>query len=541
MSMKKVLITGSESYIGTVLLPYLKNEGFDVTGLDTGLITDCLLYPTDPVKTIYKDTRDIKLSDLEGFDAVVYLAGISNDPFENFDPKKIYDPVRLHTVRTAKMCKKLGIKFIFSSSCSIYGKGTENLMNEDSEVYPQTPYSLNKLQIEQDLLKISDKSFVPIILRFATVFGLSPRMRFDLVVNMFSAMAFTTKKITLNSNGEAWRPLVHIRDVCQAITYSLRYKTRGAQPLILNVGSSSQNYKIIDLARIASGLIKGAKIDFLNQSKPSNGRDLIEDRKIQDGVDSRDYKISFEKIQKVYPGFVCDFTVEKGMKEMINKFTEIDLTGTDFENINFYRLQKLEYLIKHNYLTGELRWLKKPERTNNPDLTTKRLHLRLFKEADITDLYVKALNSKSVIGLTESRYRKWNKEQVREYVKLKGNIPGESLLIGIFIRGNKERHIGNIRIHSFSNYNKRAELGVLIWDKKMWGKGFASEAIDAVCDYLFYVLNLNKICAEYYGTNKASGKIFKKLGFEIEGIFKEHFFVDGKFIDAVRVAKYNHQ
>lgn len=539
--MKKVLVTGSESYIGTVLLPYLKNEGFDVTGLDTGLITDCLLYPSGPMKTIYKDTRDIQLKDLEGFDAVVYLAGISNDPFESFNPKKIYDPVRLHTIRTAKMCKKLGIKFIFSSSCSIYGKGTEELMDEDSKVFPQTPYSLNKLQIEQDLLKISDKSFVPIILRFATVFGLSPRMRFDLVVNMFSAMAFTTKKITLNSNGQAWRPLVHVRDVCKAITYSLKYKTNSARSLILNVGSSSQNYKIIDLARIAARVMLGTKIDFLNQTKPSVNKDLIKDRKIQDGVDSRDYKISFEKIQKIYPGFKCDFTVEKGMREMINKFTEINLTKNDFENINYYRLQKLEYLIKNGNLTGELRWLKRPERSNKIDLATERLHLRMFNETDITKPYIKALNSKSIIGLTESRYRKWSEKEVIEYIKLRGNVPGESLLIGIFIKGKKEKHIGNIRLHSFSGYNKRVELGVLIWDKNMWGKGFASEAISSLCDYLFYILDMHKICAEYYGINKASEKLFSKLGFKIEGIFKDHFLVDGKFIDAVRVAKYNHQ
>jgi nucleoside-diphosphate-sugar epimerase/RimJ/RimL family protein N-acetyltransferase len=537
--MKRVLVTGSESYIGTVLVDYLAKKGFDVTGMDTGLISDCLLFPTNATRTIYKDTRDITEKDLTGFDAVVYLAGISNDPFASFDPKKIYDPVRKHTVRTAKLCKKLGIKFIFSSSCSIYGKGTDALMNEDSQVYPQTPYSINKLQIEQDLTKMSDDSFKPVLLRFATVFGLSPRMRFDLVVNMFTAMAFTKRQIVLNSNGQAWRPLVHIRDVCKAIALSINYDVRGKKPLVLNVGSSSQNFKIIDLARMTSKIIKGTEVNFLNQTKSSEVNELIKDRKIQDGVDSRDYKISFEKINKIFPSFKCDFPVEKGIKEMYGKFEEIRLSKEDFENINYYRLQKIESLIKQGLLTGDLRWIKKPERHLTPELYTKRLHLRIFTEKDVSKQYVKALNNKSIIGLTESRYRTWTEQEVKDYIREKGNVPWESLLIGIFKSGKNEKHIGNIRLHSFSKHNRRVELGILIWDKTMWGKGYASEAITAVCDYVFKALNLSKICAEYYSTNKASEKIFRKLKFNKEGVFKNHFIVDGNFVDAVRVAKYN--
>lgn len=540
-SSNKILVTGSESYIGTYLLPYLHSLGLEVTGLDAGLITDCLLYPTTPTRIIYKDTRAIKESDLKPFNTVVYLAGISNDPFKSFNPKKIYDPVRSHTIRTAKLCKKLGIKFIFSSSCSIYGKGTDNLMDEESNVFPQTPYSINKLQIEQDLTKLAGKSFVPIIFRFATVFGLSPRMRFDLVVNMFTAMAFTRKSITLNSNGKAWRPLVHVSDVCKAIKYAIDFKASGHKPIILNVGSSNSNYQIITLAEIVKREIPGVKIKFLNQGGKSKDLELIKDRKIQDGVDSRDYKISFEKISKVFPGFKCDFSIERGVREMVSKFKEINLSKTDFENINYYRLQKLESLIQKGLLSSDLKWLKKIDRNNSPiNIETERLHLRLFRETDVTKPYVRALNSKKIIGLTESRYRKWNESEVREYIKNKGNIPGESLLIGIFIKG-KEKHIGNIRLHTFSTFNKRVEMGILIWDKKEWGKSYAKEAIKAVCDYAFYVLGFNKVCAEYYSTNNASSKMFKKLGFEIEGIFKEHFIVEGEFIDAVRVAKYNHQ
>lgn len=534
--MKKVLVTGSESYIGSVLTDYLEKNGFDVTGMDTGLITDCLLYPASFKKTIFKDTRDIKIADLEGFDAVVYLAGISNDPFRNFDPKKIYDPVRNHTVRTAKLCKKLGIKFIFASSCSIYGKGVDNLMNEDSTVYPQTPYSVNKLQIEEDLKKISDKSFAPTIFRFATVFGLSPRMRFDLVLNMFTAMAFATKKITLNSDGKAWRPLVHVLDVCKAIKLALNHKNISGKPLILNVGSSSSNYQIIELAKIVQAQVQGCKIEFLNNSSVKN--ELIKDRKIQDGVDSRNYKISFDKITKVFPEFECDFTVLKGVQEMLKKFEEISLKRRDFEDLKFYRLQTFEKLIKDGFITEELRWIRKlPEKPL--DLYTQRLHLRLFTTGDITPGYIRSLNSETIIGLTESRYRKWTKAEVKNYIETKGNIKNESMLIGIFLKGKKEKHIGNIRLHSFSDFNKRVEVGILIWDKLHWGKGYATEALDTISNYIFYTLNFHKICAEYYSINKASAKIFKKLKFNIEGIFKEHFFVNGEFIDAIRVAKYN--
>lgn len=356
--MKKVLVTGSQSYIGSVLAPFLTQNNYDVTGIDSGFIKDCLLYTTDNDKTIYKDVRDITVKDLKGFDVVVYLAGISNDPFRNFDPVKIYNPVRKHTIKVAKLCKKLGIKFIFSSSCSVYGKGIDGYSDETAATFPQTPYSLNKVQIEQDLAKITDRNFTPIIFRFATAFGLSLRMRFDLVINMFTAMAYTSGKIILNSNGQAWRPNVYVNDICKAIKYAIDYNPPIGQKIILNVGSTSQNYQILELAKIVQKQIPGCEIALINLVGTQIDEELIKDRKIQDGVDSRNYKISFEKIKKVFPGFECDFTVTEGVKTMLKKFDEIKLTKKQFENINFYRLQKLEWLIKNNYISEELRWIK---------------------------------------------------------------------------------------------------------------------------------------------------------------------------------------
>ena len=172
------------------------------------------------------------------------------------------------------------------------------------------------------------------------------------------------------------------------------------------------------------------------------------------------------------------------------------------------------------------------------DINTQRLHLRIFTVNDITPEYIRALNDKEVIGLTESRYRKWNVQNVKEYVRKKANKPNESLMIGIFLK-DTGKHIGNIRLHNFNTYNKRVEVGVLIWDKDQWGKGYATEALKTVYNYIFDTLNLHKICAEYYSINKASAKMFKKLGFEIEGGLKDHFLVDGKYIDAIRIAKIN--
>lgn len=356
--MKKVLVTGSQSYIGSVLTPYLLENNYTCKGIDSGFIKDCLLFPSKDVETIYKDVRDITKKDLKGFDVVVHLAGISNDPFKNFDPVKIYDPVRKYTLKVAKLCKKLGIKFIFSSSCSVYGKGINGFSDEESDVFPQTPYSVNKIQIEQDLAKITDNNFTPIIFRFATVFGLSPRMRFDLVINMFTAMAHTTGKIILNSDGKAWRPNVYVNDVCKAIKFAIDYKPPKGKRVILNVGSTSENYQIIDIAKIVQKNVSGCEISFLKNNSAPIEMELIWDRKLQDGVDSRNYKISFEKIKSVFPGFKCDWTVAKGVKKILDKFKEIKLTKEQFENENYYRLQTFENLIKAGYLNEELIWIK---------------------------------------------------------------------------------------------------------------------------------------------------------------------------------------
>jgi nucleoside-diphosphate-sugar epimerase len=349
--LKKLIVTGALGYIGTVLVPYLEQKGYQCLAYDTGFFKDCTILSSQ-TKVIYKDVRDLSETDLQGASVLIHLAGIANDPLKKIDPHQVYDPVRQYTFRLAKICKQKKIKFIFASSCSVYGAAEQKMSDEDSPTNPVTPYSLNKLQIEQDLAELTDGDFQPILLRFATVFGFSPRLRFDIVVNMFAGMAYSNKEIVLNSKGEVWRPFVHIQDVCNAVSHAIEHESSCTQtPLILNVGDSKINYRILDVAEIVSSLVRGCKISFLK-----NHDELISDRKVNAGIDQRDYQLSFEKIKKAFSGFQCEWSLEKGLVELLNQFDMLKLDNVMFRNLNFYRLQKMEQLLEEGRLTSELRW-----------------------------------------------------------------------------------------------------------------------------------------------------------------------------------------
>lgn len=355
--MKKILVTGSLGYIGSVLTKYLQEKGYDCVGYDMGFFRDCKIDNSVDTKTVFKDARQLEEKDLNGIDVLIHLAGISNDPFGNLDPASIYDPTREYSFRIAKLCKRLGIKFIFASSCSVYGIGSAELLDEDSPVNPQTPYSLNKLQIEQDLQTISDDNFAPIALRLATAFGMSPRMRFDIVINMFVGMALAAKEIILNSNGESWRPNVHILDVCKAFQYSVDFENKSGKLLILNVGDEVNNLRVIDLAKAVQKQADGCEIASLNGMSGLDKENLIRDQKIQDGVDTRTYKVSFKEIKRYFPNFECDWPVERGISDMVEKLKAANLTESLFKNINFYRLQKIDYLYKNGLISSDLKWI----------------------------------------------------------------------------------------------------------------------------------------------------------------------------------------
>lgn len=355
--MKRVLITGALGYIGSVLMPYLQGKGYSCIGYDTGFFRDALLYVPPSAKIVLKDARDITEADLKDIDVLVHLAGISNDPLQKLDAAQMYDATRIYSFNLAKLCQKMGVKFIFASSCSVYGVGQAELLTEASPVKPQTPYSLNKLQIEEDLESLSGPNFSPIALRFATVFGRSPRLRFDVVVNMFTGMATATNQIVLNSDGTAWRPNVHILDVCQAIECAIDCDYSEGKLLILNVGDETNNLQVIQLAKIVQVAVPGCELKFLSENPELDKEDLIRDRKIKQGADTRTYQVSFAKIKTVFPEFKCAWTVERGVKDMVDLFQKLPLTPATFKHTGFYRLQRLEYLYNNHYLSDDLRWL----------------------------------------------------------------------------------------------------------------------------------------------------------------------------------------
>jgi nucleoside-diphosphate-sugar epimerase len=356
--MPKILITGSNGYIGSFLAPYLTSKKYDVLSIDIGFFRNCFLYKGEKKEqTIYKDVRKITKLDLNNVDAIVHLAGICNDPLNTISSKKVYDLTRKYTFELAQKAKKLGIKFIFASSCSVYGAASNKLLlNEDSPTNPQTAYSLNKLQIEKDLEKIADKNFFPICLRFGTIFGVSKRIRFDIIINMLVGMAITTKKIILNSNGRAWRPNLYIEDACSAIEQAIKYikKKNDNKILILNIGMNKNNLTVISIAKIIKDLVKNSEILFLKENKNLNAN-LIADRKIKNGVDARTYKVSFNKMKKKFVNYRCKYTIRSGIKKMIKELTNLKLNKKKFNNKKFYRLQYFEYLHKRNVVDHSLK------------------------------------------------------------------------------------------------------------------------------------------------------------------------------------------
>ena len=252
------------------------------------------------------------------------------------------------------MCKSLGIRFIFASSCSVYGVGNNDLLDESSNVNPQTGYSLNKYQIENDL-ENSDSNFSPIALRFATVFGPSPNMRFDIVINMLVGMAITRNKIILNSDGQSWRPNLHIKDLCNSIFKSINLEYKKGELLVLNIGDEINNLKIIEIAKLVQDSLPGSKLEFLSENPNIDVDNLIKDRKV-DGKDTRTYKVSFSKVRKTLPSFKCEWSVERGIKDMIEIFRKIKLDNIKYKNKCFYRLQQLEHLLNTNQISDDLRW-----------------------------------------------------------------------------------------------------------------------------------------------------------------------------------------
>jgi len=338
----KILVTGAEGYIGHVLSSRLVNMGYDVTGLDTGFYSRGLLYHDgrDRPRMLYRDTRLMGVDELRGFDAVVHLAELSNDPLCEFDERTTYDINFKGSVALAEKAKKAGIRrFIYSSSCSTYGASGDAERTETSEVDPQTAYARCKILVERTVATLADSEFTPTFLRNATAFGASPRMRFDIVLNNLAGLAWTTRCIRMTSDGTPWRPLVHVEDICDAMIACLEAPKEAIANETFNVGDDDQNYRVRDIVDTVATVFPGCTVAVGN----NNG-------------DNRSYRVSFQKIRKHLPDFRCQWSIQRGAEQLRGIFEKIDLTEHMFKAAPFTRLAQLKQLVRTNQLDDNLHW-----------------------------------------------------------------------------------------------------------------------------------------------------------------------------------------
>jgi nucleoside-diphosphate-sugar epimerase len=341
----KVFVTGTNGYIGCVLGPYLIERGIEVVGLDTGYYRDGWLYsdnkatPRTPL-TINKDLRHVDADDLKGVDAVAHLAELSNDPLGQNNPGITTEINYKGSVRLAGLARKAGIRrFVYTSSCSVYGAGTGDFLDETSPTNPQTAYAECKTLVERDVGAMAGEDFCPVFLRNATAYGPSPRMRFDIVINDLSALAWTTKKIAMVSDGSPWRPVVHVMDICEAIYRSLIAPEAAVHGEIFNVGQNDENYRVREIAAIIAAEFPGCEVT----TGPSGG-------------DNRSYRVNFDKIHRQLPGFRCQYTTRDGARQLHQLFERIGFDDSVYKYRAFTRLKQLQYLQKTKQVDAELFW-----------------------------------------------------------------------------------------------------------------------------------------------------------------------------------------
>jgi nucleoside-diphosphate-sugar epimerase len=341
----KILVTGTEGYIGNRLAPLLMADGHEVVGLDTGYYRDGWLYspPAQPYSTplqLIMDLRQIMPRHLEGFDAVVHLAELSNDPLGENKPDVTYKINHEGSVNIAKCAKGAGVsRFVYASSCSVYGLGTGNWLDETSTPNPQTAYARCKVMVERDVGPMGDRNFSVTFLRNATAYGASPRMRFDIVINDLCGLAWTRKKIAMTSDGSPWRPVVHVEDICRAVREALKAPTAAVNGEIFNVGSNEENYRVREIAETIGRVFPGCEVTI----GTSVG-------------DNRSYRVKFDKILKHLPGFRCEWTAQKGAAELRALFERIEMSPDTFQFRAFTRLKQLRYLTSTGQLDDEFRW-----------------------------------------------------------------------------------------------------------------------------------------------------------------------------------------
>jgi nucleoside-diphosphate-sugar epimerase len=339
--MMRVLLTGNQGYIGTVLVPMLRAAGHQVTGLDSGLFRECSISPIPPVPTLARDIRDVTPADLEGIDAVIHLAGLSNDPLGDLNPTLTYQINHLASVRLAGLAKAAGVgRFLYASTCSVYGAAGDEFLDETSPFNPVTPYAESKMRTEQDITRLADARFSPVYVRAATAYGASPLLRFDLAVNNLVAWAATTGRVFLKSLGTSWRPLVHIEDIALAYITLLHAPEAKVHNQAFNIGATAENYRISDVAEIVCRAVPNARIEFAADASP----------------DLRNYRVSCDRIARELPDYRTHWTVAHGVEEVYQAIADTGLSSDHFEGPRYNRIAYLKQLLAQGRVGDDIRW-----------------------------------------------------------------------------------------------------------------------------------------------------------------------------------------
>jgi nucleoside-diphosphate-sugar epimerase len=343
----RILLTGHKGYIGAVAGPVLESAGHEVIGLDSDLFEGCDFGPAEPELTgIRKDIRDLTVADLRGFNAVVHLAALSNDPLGNLDAELTYDINHKASVRLGELAKQAGVsRFVFSSSCSTYGAAGDEFLDEGAATCPVTAYAESKVYVERDLAPLADKHFSPTYLRNATAYGVSPRLRLDVVLNDLVASAHATSSVYIKSDGTPWRPIVHIRDITAAILAVLEAPREAVHNETFNVGLTEENYRISELAAIVTEIVPNCRVEYAAGGGP----------------DKRCYRINCDKIRRVLPNFRPQWNARKGAQELYTAYRKAGMTAADLQRGRYIRMSQIQKLQQAGAVNASLRRSHQPE------------------------------------------------------------------------------------------------------------------------------------------------------------------------------------